>query len=30
MRFGRGGITSLMLNHECAALQAAFVSIVMS
>jgi hypothetical protein len=30
MRFGRGGITSTMLNHDSAAIQAAFVSVVMS
>jgi hypothetical protein len=30
MRFGRGGITSTMLNHDSAAIQVAFVSMVMS
>jgi len=30
MRFGRGDITSTMVKHDGMALQAAFVSIVMS
>jgi hypothetical protein len=30
MRFGRAGITSTMLNHDGAAIQATFVSMVMS